>query len=83
MKYLMLSSLCLTMGIVVGCNSHQKHADHAASASADTTKVMCPVEKDHEADSKVTYLYNGKSYSFCCKECIDDFKKDPQKYGAK
>ena len=29
---------------------------------------------------KATYEYEGKVYNFCCAMCIDDFKKDPQKY---
>jgi len=29
---------------------------------------------------KATYEYEGKIYNFCCPMCIDEFKKDPQKY---
>lgn len=36
-------------------------------------------EKIEEA-MKVTYEYEGKVYNFCCAMCIDEFKKDPQKY---
>jgi YHS domain-containing protein len=24
--------------------------------------------------------YKGKSYYFCCSQCVEDFKKDPDKY---
>ena len=27
-----------------------------------------------------TYEYEGKIYNFCCAGCIDEFKKEPQKY---
>jgi len=42
---------------------------------------ICPVtgEKINEL-TKATYEYEGKIYNFCCAMCIDDFKKDPQKY---
>ncbi|HAM52115.1 MAG TPA: hypothetical protein DCP92_16030 [Nitrospiraceae bacterium] len=30
-------------------------------------------------DTKVVD-YKGKSYYFCCSDCIDDFKKNPDKY---
>jgi len=42
---------------------------------------ICPVsgEKINEK-TKATYEYNGKIYNFCCPMCIDEFKKDPEKY---
>ena len=40
---------------------------------------ICPVL--HEPASKdYAYTYNGKTYYFCCSMCIDEFKKDPEKY---
>ena len=29
-----------------------------------------------------TYVYNGKTIGFCCPDCIDEFKKNPEKYMA-
>ena len=42
---------------------------------------ICPVsgEKIDEA-TRATYKYEGKIYNFCCPMCIDEFKKDPEKY---
>ncbi len=42
---------------------------------------FCPVsgEKIDEA-SQVTYEYRGKIYRFCCPECVEEFKKDPERY---
>jgi YHS domain-containing protein len=42
---------------------------------------ICPVtgEKIGEKD-KVTYEYKGKIYNLCCSGCIEEFKKDPNKY---
>jgi YHS domain-containing protein len=31
-------------------------------------------------DTDITYTYKGTVYRFCCPECIDEFKKDPEKY---
>jgi YHS domain-containing protein len=36
--------------------------------------------KEDDVDPKVTYVYKGKVYGFCCKDCIDEFKKNPEKY---
>jgi YHS domain-containing protein len=42
---------------------------------------ICPVlgEKIDE-ETKATYEYKGKIYNFCCSMCVDEFKKDPEKY---
>lgn len=49
--------------------------------AVDVENKVCPVggEKIDEK-MKATYEYEGKIYNFCCTMCIDDFKKDPQKY---
>jgi YHS domain-containing protein len=42
---------------------------------------FCAVEgKGHDVDPKVTTEYKGKTIGFCCESCIDEFKKDPEKY---
>lgn len=87
MKYLVLVGLMGLAGFVGGCSCNcmdkdkDKH-DHAKMNSADSPKMMCIVEKEHEADPKVTYEYKGKTYHFCCKDCVAEFKKDPEKYSA-
>ncbi len=65
---------------------------HKHNSSVSTTQTsqekavvvdnkVCPVlnEKIDERN-KVTYEYEGKIYNFCCASCIDEFKKDPDKY---
>jgi len=44
--------------------------------------TTCPVMKDKFEVTKNTPVidYNGKSYYFCCGFCIDEFKKNPDKY---
>jgi YHS domain-containing protein len=42
---------------------------------------ICPVSGDKiNEETKATYEYQGKIYNFCCPMCIDEFKKDPEKY---
>jgi len=38
------------------------------------------VDRDSKIDPKVTYLYQGKVIGFCCEDCIEKFKKDPDNY---
>lgn len=42
---------------------------------------ICPVSGEEiSEETKATYEYEGKVYNFCCQMCIEDFKKEPQKY---
>jgi len=42
---------------------------------------ICPVSGEKiDEEMKATYEYEGKIYNFCCSACIDEFKKDPEKY---
>jgi len=73
------------------CAGHPS-GGHKHNSSVSTTQTsqekavavgnkVCPVlnEKIDERN-KATYEYKGKVYNFCCASCIEEFKKDPQKY---
>lgn len=53
----------------------------SSGESVSVGNKICPVmgEKIDEK-TKATYEYEGKIYNFCCPACIDEFKKDPEKY---
>ena len=44
-----------------------------------TEQTTCPV-KDDPIDEAIFTEYQGKKVYFCCQECMDDFKADPEKY---
>jgi len=48
----------------------------------DVGNKVCPVSGEEIDGSmmKAVYEYEGKVYNFCCADCIDEFKKDPEKY---
>ncbi|MBI4115721.1 MAG: YHS domain-containing protein [Candidatus Omnitrophica bacterium] len=52
-----------------------------ATDVVDAGNATCPVSGD-KVNPKVSYIYEGKKYHFCCAMCIKDFKKDPKKYIA-
>ena len=60
--------------------------DNGAAKKEDKAKkpinAKCPL-MDEDIDPKVTTVYKGKTVAFCCESCIDDFKKDPEKYMKK
>ncbi|MBI3990513.1 MAG: YHS domain-containing protein [Candidatus Omnitrophica bacterium] len=68
-----------------GEHKHGEGEVTAQTTSKEAVNVgnkICPVsgEKIGEGMEAVTYEYEGKIYNFCCAMCIDEFKKDPQKY---
>lgn len=65
------------------------HKDHQHGQKAATTQpagkpvnTKCPVSGE-DIDPAVTTTHEGKTIAFCCKDCIDAFKKDPAKYSSK
>jgi YHS domain-containing protein len=79
-----LCSLLLTTGLLFAADvkkdSPKKPSTQPTTQPAKPVNKNCAVEQDHEIDPKVTYSWNGKTYAFCCKDCIDEFKKNPDKY---
>ncbi len=70
---------------VAGLTPTTQQADQkAADKTADTTPVNknCAVETDQPIDPNVTVVYNGKTYGFCCQDCVKKFNADPEKYAA-
>lgn len=53
----------------------------AVKKAVDVGNKICPVSQEKiDQKMKATYEYQGKIYNFCCQACIDEFKKDPEKY---
>jgi YHS domain-containing protein len=46
----------------------------------DLGNTVCPVSGDKVGDSKLTAVYDGKLYHFCCDDCPKKFAKDPATY---
>ncbi len=54
-------------------------------ASVDDEIVVCPVmgKKIKKSEAVAKMDYKGKTYYLCCKYCINEFKKNPEKYVKK
>jgi YHS domain-containing protein len=57
-------------------------ADQNAKKLKPYTLKTCIVsgEKLGEMGKPFVYEYKGREIKFCCKGCLKDFNKDPQKY---
>lgn len=51
----------------------------AESPGKGSPQVNCPVMGGN-IDKNVYTDYQGKRIYFCCSGCVEDFKKDPNKY---
>ena len=53
-----------------------------AWSAVEAGNKICPVSGDKagEMGEIVQVEHNGKKYNLCCKMCIKDFNKDPEKY---
>lgn len=86
--------IAVIMAVFVGISYTQcpisiKDAEAAAveTTSPETPEAIevgntiCPVTGDEiDSETKVTYEYEGNIYNFCCEACVEEFKKDPEKY---
>ncbi len=69
-----------------GHTEHQEVAQEAVAQETPKEAVnagnkICPVSGEKiDEKMKATYEYEGKVYNFCCPSCVEEFKKDPEKY---
>ena len=55
--------------------------EHTGEKATSAGKEVCPVSGEEiDKDTNITYEYKGKTYRFCCPSCVEEFKKDPEKY---
>ncbi len=68
-----LASLLLTLALAC------PYSFAAGNTPGDAKQTKCPVMAG-KIDKRIYADYQGKRVYFCCSSCLDDFKKDPDKY---
>ena len=68
--------LIVLLGITLGLLTFGWNTPGIAQASSQT---KCPVLSG-KVNENLYADYQGKRIYFCCSGCIDEFKKDPEKY---
>lgn len=63
----------------LGFAQYGVYAQNESTTAINIGNKICPVTGE-KIDGKTTYEYQGKIYNFCCPACIDEFKKDTEKY---
>lgn len=77
-----------TSVILAGCEDKPKSAGEDTPKSAGDPNYplkVCVVSGEKLGSMGAPYIHNheGKEVQFCCKGCIKDFNKEPEKYLAK
>ena len=68
--------LVVLLGVTLGLLTFGWNmAGIAQAASQDKCPIM-----EGSIDKKIFVDYQGKRIYFCCTGCVDEFKKDPEKY---
>ncbi len=82
-----LKTVLLAVGVIMvfGLSASMGFGDSVTPGTAEKAVTVgnkvCPVTGEKiDKESEVTYEYKGKVYSFCCRACIIEFRKDPEKY---
>ena len=86
-----LAVVVVTVLVLSGCNGNDEH-EHAASAvpsetappeappqTAEIAQKLCPV-MGNPIDKDIYVDHNGRRVYFCCEMCVEQFKKEPEKY---
>jgi YHS domain-containing protein len=75
--------MVLGAGVLLAADEAKKAPTTGPTTQAAPVNKFCAVQgPEHKIDPKVTTQYKGQTIGFCCADCIDEFKKDPDKYVA-
>jgi YHS domain-containing protein len=70
---------CIAAAVAIGHDESEKK-DPSTTQALKMINELCAVMKEHEVDPEVFVIHDGKKIGFCCADCIDEFKSDPEKY---
>lgn len=78
----LLSALSLTVGAWAAEPQHGDHQGHTDAKLKPYTLKTCAVsgEKLGGMGDPYVYKYKDREIKFCCKGCLKDFNKDPEKF---
>ncbi len=71
------------LNLALSSADESAHASDASVGQGPTVQETCPVMVGNEIDPSFHTTYQGKQVFFCCKFCLEAFKKTPEKYLAK
>jgi YHS domain-containing protein len=82
---LALAAGCLLVGPVRAlehCGCHDVDDTRGQSAGLPDSNLTCPVMPGQPVEDQWSTIYRGKLVRFCCNNCVQSFRHDPEKYLA-
>lgn len=84
-----LFASCCPVGKTVEVDPVGKNSSVATAPSKPASPIPYPLktclvsgEGLDSMDERVSTVYEGQVFEFCCKPCLKKFNKDPEKYQA-
>lgn len=83
-----IATLGLIIGAVsfatAGCKTHEHmHGSDMSTSSGSYPLSKCVVSDEPLGDKPYVFTHDGKEVRLCCKDCLANFNKNPEKYMAK
>jgi YHS domain-containing protein len=69
----------IILSLIAAANLFAQTTGNQKKTATEEMNKICPV-MGGKTDKKISYQYKDKKYYFCCPECIEVFRKDPEKY---
>lgn len=73
-------ALVLSAAVLAGVVGAEPTTRPTTGPSNGPVNKFCPVNPVHEIDPAVTWRYRDMLIGFCCDDCVQKFRKDPEKY---
>lgn len=81
MRRLAVFTLILLLAAGVAYAAEQANTTEQMKNAEVVGNKVCPVSGEKiDENMKQTYAYKGKTYNLCCPMCVEEFKRDPEKY---
>lgn len=74
------ASILLLIAGVAYAAEQANTTEQAKKAEAVGNKICLVSSEKIDEKTALIYEYKGKTYSFCCPMCVEEFKRDPEKY---
>ena len=82
LRTILLTALLTCAAALVGCKT-QDTTHTAAVKPYPLDKCVVSNETLGEHGKPYVFVHDGQEIKLCCKDCLADFNKDPNKYMAK
>lgn len=81
---LVVSAMLLHGTYLYAQHDHEHGHDMGKAAMHQKSEDLgiCPVMRG-KASKDYAYVYEGKTYYFCCPSCVEEFKNNPKEYISK